>query len=97
MLALGAMRKNLSAELATLSGGESSSFANRSELGEDLGVLTNHIRNSYILSFYPTSMKPGLHTIKVSLVHHPELLVSARSNYWSSDSTTDSTTTEAQH
>lgn len=65
----------------------------RIELGEDLGVLTNHIRNRYILSFYPTSMKPGMHAIKVSVAHHPELLVSARSNYWSSDSTA----TEAQH
>jgi VWFA-related protein len=92
-LAIGAMRKNLSAEIANLSGGESSSFDGRSQLDEDLGVLTNHIRNSYILSFYPTSTEPGLHTIKVRLAHHPELLVSARSNYWA----VDSSTTEIQH
>ncbi len=87
------MRKNLSAEIANLSGGESSSFDGRSQLDEDLGVLTNHIRNSYILSFYPTSTEPGLHVIKVRLAHHPELLVSARSNYWA----VDSSTTEIQH
>ncbi len=92
-LAIGAMRKNLSAEIANLSGGESSSFDGRSQLDEDLGVLTNHIRNSYILSFYPTSTEPGLHTIKVRLAHHSELLVSARSNYWA----VDSSTTEIQH
>ncbi len=79
------MRKNLSAEVANLSGGESSSFDNQVELNADLGVLNNHIRNSYILSFYPTSTEPGLHTIKVRMARHPELIVSARSSYWASD------------
>jgi VWFA-related protein len=82
-LILGAMSKNTSAEVATLSGGEWSSFDNGRELAQDLGVLTNHLHNSYVLSFSPTSSEPGLHTIKVRLAHHPELLVSARSNYWS--------------
>jgi VWFA-related protein len=79
---LGSMKKNLSAEVAALSGGETNSFDNGVELADDLGVLTNHIRNSYILSFYPTSKEAGLHTITVRLAHHPELMVSARRNYW---------------
>jgi VWFA-related protein len=81
-LILGAMQKNTSAEVTTLSGGEWSSFDNPGELAEDLGVLTNHVRNSYVLSFYPTSAEPGLHTIKVRLTHHPEMIVSARGTYW---------------
>lgn len=81
-MVLGSMRKNMSAEIAALSGGETSSFDNAVELDDDLGVLNNHIRNHYILSFYPTSQTPGLHTITVRLAHHPELLVSARRNYW---------------
>jgi len=92
-LALGGMRKNLSAEAARLSGGETSSFDSRNQLEEGIGMLTNHIRNSYLLSFYPTSATPGLHTIKVGLAHHPELVVSARGNYWAADSTK----TETQH
>ena len=40
-LALGAMKKNLAAEVATLSGGEASGFANRGELEADLGTLAN--------------------------------------------------------
>jgi VWFA-related protein len=84
-LIFGAMQKNTSGEMAALSGGEWSSFDNGSELANDLGVLTNHIRNSYVLSFYPTSAQPGLHTIKVQLTHHPEMIVSARSNYWAGD------------
>ncbi|MCU1224754.1 MAG: hypothetical protein JWQ42_2847 [Edaphobacter sp.] len=92
-LVIGAMRKNLSAEAANLSGGESSSFDNRNELEADLGTLINHLRNSYILSFRPTSTEPGLHTIKVRLASRPELIVSARSSYWA----TDAATTETQH
>ncbi|WP_260735327.1 VWA domain-containing protein [Tunturiibacter lichenicola] len=84
-LIFGAMSKNTSAEVATLSGGEWSSFDNAQELSRDLGVLTNHLHNSYVLSFTPTSSEPGLHTIKVRLARHPELVVSARSNYWASD------------
>ena len=81
-LIFGAMRKNLSAEVANLSGGESFSFDERSELEQDLSILNNHIRNSYVLSFYPASTEPGLHAIKVSLAHHPEMVISARTNYW---------------
>jgi len=81
-MVLGSMRKNMSAEIAALSGGETSSFDNAVELADDLNVLNNHIRNRYILSFYPTSQTSGLHTIAVRLAHHPELLVSARRNYW---------------
>jgi VWFA-related protein len=84
-LIFGAMQKNLSAEVASLSGGESMSFDGRGELESDLNVLSNHIRNCYILSFTPTSAEPGLHTIKVSLAHHPEMVVSARTSYWAAD------------
>jgi len=85
-LVIGAMRKNLSAEVANLSGGESMSFDGRGELEQDMNVLNNHIRNSYILSFSPTSAEPGLHTIKVRLARHPEMIVSARTSYWAADS-----------
>ena len=84
-LIFGAMQKNLSAEVAALSGGEAMSFDGRGELESDVNVLSNHIRNSYILSFTPTSTEPGLHTIKVSLAHHPEMVVSARSSYWAAE------------
>jgi VWFA-related protein len=88
-LVLGAMSKNTSAEVATLSGGEWSSFDNRGELAQDLGVLRNHLRNGYVLTFTPTSTEPGLHTIAVRVAHHPELIVSARSNYWASESSSE--------
>src|ERR1700722_12395406 len=86
-LAFGAMRKNVSAEVANLSGGEASSFDNKTELDQALGTLTNHLRNSYILSFSPTSREPGLHTLQVRLAHHPDMIVTARTNYWSAEAT----------
>ena len=79
------MQKNLSAEVADLSGGESMSFDDRAELEGDISVLTNHIRNSYLLSFTSTSAEPGLHAIRVSLPHHPEMVVSARTSYWAGE------------
>src|SRR5258705_9466509 len=85
-LIFGAMQKNLSAEVANLSGGESMSFDGQGELEQDMNVLNNHIRNSYILSFSPTSTQPGLHTNKLHLAHHPEMIVSARTSYWAADS-----------
>jgi len=85
-LIIGAMQRNLSAEVADLSGGESMSFDGRGELESDINFLSNHIRNSYLLSFTPTSAEPGLHALKVSLPRHPELMVSSRSSYWASDS-----------
>ena len=84
-LIFGAMQKNLSAEVADLSGGESMSFDDRGELEGDISVLTNHIRNSYLLSFTSTSAEPGLHAIRVSLPHHPEMVVSARTSYWAGE------------
>jgi VWFA-related protein len=86
-LAAGAMRKNTSAEIATLSGGESSSFANRAQLDDALSALTNHLRNSYMLSFYPVSNRPGFHAISVRMARRPDLVVSARSGYWSAKTT----------
>ncbi len=81
-LIFGGMLKNVSAEMASLSGGEAMSFDGQGELEQDLNVLNNHIRNSYILSFGRTSTEPGLHTIRVSLPKHPEMIVSARTSYW---------------
>ena len=51
-----------------------------------LDRVSSHIHNSYILSFQPTTVDPGLHTIRVQLAHHPELSVSARTSYWAADS-----------
>jgi VWFA-related protein len=85
-LLLSTMQKNLAANVATLTGGEAATFDNRHSLDEDLGTLTTHIRNRYLLTFQPASPTPGLHKLEVRLPHHPELNVSSRTDYWATDS-----------
>jgi VWFA-related protein len=77
-----AMRKNVAAELASLSGGEAARFDNQHQLDEQLGILSNHLRNQYLLSFTPTAAQPGLHALRVSLPNHPDFTVFARTSYW---------------
>jgi len=84
-LAIGAMHKNLAAEVAGLSGGEPYGFSNKVEFDRALSTLSNDVRNGYLLSFRPTAPDPGLHTLKVAVPDHPDYLVSARSSYWASD------------
>lgn len=81
-LAIGAMRKNVAAETASLSGGEPFVFSNKEHLDEALNTVANHVKNGYTLSFQPSSPHPGLHTLKVSIPEHPDLIVHARSSYW---------------
>ena len=92
---LGAMRKNLSAEIATLTGGEAAGFDNQNQLDDSLNTLATHIRNRYLITFQPAATQPGLHTLAVRLPDHPELLVSARTNYWAT--TPDPVTTSPNH
>ncbi|HEY4379929.1 MAG TPA: VWA domain-containing protein [Acidobacteriaceae bacterium] len=85
-LALGAMQKNMAAETASLSGGEPFAFSNKHQFDMALNTLANHVKNGYTLTFQPTSSQAGLHTLKVSIPDHPEFLIDARVNYWSSNS-----------
>ena len=85
-LIFGAMRKDLSAEVAQLSGGDSVHFDGRGELEAAIERMGGRLRNTYFLSFSPTSNEPGVHTIKVLLPRHPEMIVSARTSYWAEDS-----------
>jgi VWFA-related protein len=84
-LILGAMRKNAAAELAALTGGEAVGFDSQHQLDDDLALLASHIRNRYLLTFNPTSTEPGFHPLQVRLIDHPNLIVSARPNYWATD------------
>lgn len=82
-LAIGAMHKNLAAEVAGLSGGEPFGFSNKVEFDRALNTLSNDVRNGYLLSFRPTAPNPGLHTLKLRVPDYPDLLIDARTSYWS--------------
>jgi VWFA-related protein len=80
-----AMRKNVAAELANLSGGEAVQFDGQHQLDAGLNVIDADIRNRYMLTFRPTSAVPGFHPIQVRLLNYPQLIISARPGYWSHD------------
>jgi VWFA-related protein len=82
-MAFKAMREDTSATIASLSGGESFSFASKAELDQQLALLANHFANTYTLSFRPSSKQPGFHSLQLRIAGHPELEISARSSYWS--------------
>jgi len=93
MAAVGAMRTDTAAEVATLSGGEHVRFDNRAGLEHELGLIANHIPARYILSFRPTSKQTGFHAINVRVVNQPEAVdVAARSSYWASETKLPTTT-----
>jgi VWFA-related protein len=86
-----AMRKNVAAELAALSGGEAASFDNQHQLDDQLSILSSHLRNRYLLSFTPIFPSPGLHALSVRIINHTDFTVYARSSYWLNDSTDNPT------
>ncbi|HWB33470.1 MAG TPA: VWA domain-containing protein [Acidobacteriaceae bacterium] len=82
-MALGAMRTNAAAEVATLSGGESLPFTSGGDLDRQLSLLANQLPNYYTLTFRPSSQQPGLHALHVQVLHQPEpVTVKARTSYW---------------
>lgn len=81
-LLIASMRKNVSAHLASLTGGETFPFATQKDLDEGLGTLANHIHNRYLLTFTPTSNHPGPHTLQVHLKGRTDLTIAARTSYW---------------
>ncbi|MBS1801619.1 MAG: VWA domain-containing protein [Acidobacteria bacterium] len=81
-MVIDSMRKDVAAEVASVSGGEAIRFESRQQLDDVVAMIGNHIRYRYMLSFTPSPADPGFHPIHVSLTHYPQLTVSARNGYW---------------
>jgi hypothetical protein len=82
VMAINAMRRNTPKTLASMSGGEYGSFNTDKAFESRVAEAANHARNRYMLSFRPTDLTPGLHTIKVSLAEDYGAHVVARASYW---------------
>ncbi len=82
VMAINAMRRNTPKTLASMSGGEYGSFNTDKAFESRVAEVANHVRNRYMLSFRPTDLTPGLHTIKVSLTEDYKAHVVARASYW---------------
>jgi VWFA-related protein len=82
VMAINAMRKNTPKSLSSMSGGEYGSFTTEKGFEDRVAEVANHVRNRYMLSFRPTDLTPGLHTIKVSLTEDYGARVVTRASYW---------------
>jgi VWFA-related protein len=81
-MAINGMERNAAEEMASLSGGEYIRFDNKHQFDDDLSRVANHFPNRYLLSFQPSSPKPGLHVLEVRVKNHPGWIITARTSYW---------------
>jgi len=83
LMALAAMKKNVTGAIASMSGGEYELFASRKSFETKMNSFANHVHNRYLLSFEPKSPHPGLHQIRVRLRDPARSeTVLFRGNYW---------------
>ena len=82
LMAVNAMRRNVPKTLADMSGGEYEPFAREKAFENRIGEAARHAHNRYLLSFHPSDLTPGLHTLEVKLAQDYGARIVARANYW---------------
>ena len=80
-----AFRKNVAKEVATMSGGEYTTFTGDRKFEQRIVDAARHARNRYLITFHPSDPTPGLHTIKVRTTEDYGARIVARANYWAGD------------
>jgi VWFA-related protein len=80
-----AFRKNVTKEIAQMSGGEYTTFISDKKFEQRVLDAAKHARNRYLLTFRPTDPSPGLHSIHVKLANDYGAKIVARANYWIGD------------
>jgi len=80
-----AFRKNVTKEIALMSGGEYTTFTNDKKFEARVVEEAKHARNRYLLTFRPSNPTPGLHTLRVRLLQDYGAHIVARANYWVED------------
>ena len=77
-----AFKKNVTKEVAHMSGGEYTTFTGDKRFEQRVVEAAKHARNRYLLTFSPSDPTPGLHTIRVRTVQDYGARIVARANYW---------------
>lgn len=80
-----AFHKNVTKEVAKMSGGEYTTFISDKRFEQRVMDEAKHARNRYLLTFRPSAPTPGLHSLKVRLAENYGAHVVARANYWVGD------------
>ncbi|HEX7157441.1 MAG TPA: VWA domain-containing protein [Edaphobacter sp.] len=96
IMATDSLKRNVPETVARLTGGEYFRLGNPKDLERDLGTISNHIPNRYILSFHPQSPHPGLHALNLQLKNYPNLQLTARNSYWADNVSTPANQTTDQ-
>ncbi|HEY3704419.1 MAG TPA: VWA domain-containing protein, partial [Terracidiphilus sp.] len=66
-LLIQAFKKNVTKEIAQMSGGEYTTFITDKKFEQRVLDAAKHARNRYLLTFRPSNATPGLHAIRVKL------------------------------
>jgi VWFA-related protein len=82
VMAVKAFKKNVSKEIALMSGGEYTTFTGDKKFEARVVNAAKHMRNRYLITFSPSNPTPGLHTIRVKTVQDYGARIVARANYW---------------
>jgi VWFA-related protein len=82
IMAIQAFKKNVSKEVAHMSGGDYTTFTGDKRFEQRVVDAAKRTRNRYLITFSPTDATPGLHTIRVRTVQDYGARIVARANYW---------------
>src|SRR5271166_3970038 len=75
-----AFKKNVSKEVAHMSGGEYHPFSGDKSFEKRVVESAQHARNRYLITFSPSNPSPGLHTIRMRLAENFGARIVARAN-----------------
>jgi VWFA-related protein len=81
-----AFKKNVTKEVAQMSGGEYTTFMGDKRFEQRVMDAAKHARNRYLITFSPSDPTPGLHSIKVKTSVDYGARIVARANYWAEGS-----------
>lgn len=82
IMAIKAFKKNVTKEIAQMSGGEYTTFTGDQRFQQRVVDAAKHMRNRYLITFSPSDPSPGLHTIRVKTAQDYGVRIIARANYW---------------
>jgi VWFA-related protein len=82
VMAVKAFKKNVSREIALMSGGEYTTFTGDRKFEQRVVDAAKHMRNRYLITFSPSNPTPGLHTLRVRTAQDYGARIVARANYW---------------
>ena len=82
VMAINATKKNVTKEVAEMSGGEYTTFVGNKAFQAEILRAARDARNRYLISFSPSDPTPGLHTIRVRTTEDYGAKIVARASYW---------------